>query len=123
LDERRGLTLFSQYWKSTGSMDKAIRAAYGLTLADFDLRWRERTRRRYGALALTADFALLGVLGGVTLLPLWLVRRRRDRRRLEAMRVADEIAERLARESALAELLRETAAPPDVPNGEHASDP
>ncbi|NUQ21947.1 MAG: hypothetical protein HOQ09_13445, partial [Gemmatimonadaceae bacterium] len=40
LDERRGLTLFFQYWKSTGSMDKAIRAAYGLTLADFDLRWR-----------------------------------------------------------------------------------
>ena len=123
LDERRGLTLFFQYWKETGSMDKAIRAAYGLTLADFDLRWRERTRRRYGALALTADFALLGVLGGMTLLPLWLVRRRRDRRRLEAMRAADEAAERLARESALAELLGETTAPPDVPNGQRGPDP
>ena len=118
LDERRGLTLFFQYWRETRSMDRAMRAAYGLTLADFDLRWRERTRRRYGALALTADFALLGVLGGVTLLPLWLVRRRRDRRRLAAMRVADEAAERAARESVLAMLLGATTESPDVPNGE-----
>ncbi|HEX8850588.1 MAG TPA: hypothetical protein VF761_13750 [Gemmatimonadaceae bacterium] len=116
LDERRGLALFFQYWKETGSMDKAVRTAYGLTLADFDLRWRERTRRRYGALAFTADFALLGVLGGLTLVPLWLVRRRRDRQRLAAMRAADEVSERLARESMLAELLAETTDAPEVPN-------
>jgi len=112
LDERRGLTLFFQYWKETGSMDKAVRQAYGLTLADFDQRWRDSTRRRYGALALTADFALLGLLGGVTLLPLWIARRRRDRRRLEAMRAADEAADRAMRESALAALLGEWTAPP-----------
>ena len=122
LDARRGLTLFFQYWKQTGSMDRAIRSAYGLTLADFDLRWRERTRHRYGALALTADFAALGLLGGLTILPLWLIRRRRDRRRLEAMRRAEEAAERAARESALAALLGETTWPPDVPNGEPGAD-
>jgi hypothetical protein len=130
LDERRGLTLFFRYWKETGSMDRAVRQAYGLTLAGFDLRWREQTRRRYGGLALTADFALLGLLGGITLLPLWIARRRRDRRRLEAMRAADEAADRAIRESALAALLgehpdfghdaaaEETDRASEVPNGE-----
>jgi hypothetical protein len=130
MDERRGLALFFAYWKQTGSMDRAVRDAYGLTLADFDQRWRDRTRRRYGGLALTADFALLGLLGGVTLLPLWVARRRRDRRRLEAMRAADDAADRALRESALAALLFEAGLPrtpsepgetnrdAGVPNGE-----
>ena len=113
LDERRGLSLFFVYWKESGSMDRAVRQAYGLTLTDFDQRWRERTRRRYGGLALTADFALLGLVGGVTLLPLWLARRRRDRRRLDAMRAADDAADRAMRESALAALLNE--GPPGPP--------
>jgi len=129
IDERRGLSLFFVYWKQTGSMDLAVRQAYGLTLAGFDQRWRDRTRRRYGGLALTADFALLGLLGGVTLLPLWIARRRRDRRRLEAMRAADEAADRAMRESALAALLwdagvlgivddPETNGGTQVPNGD-----
>jgi hypothetical protein len=132
LDERRGLSLFFQYWKETGSMDRAVRQAYGLTLTDFDQRWRDRTRRRYGGLALTADFALLGLLGGITLLPLWIARRRRDRRRLDAMRAADEAADRAMRESALAALLgesvgrdpgddpAETNGDPRVPNGQRS---
>jgi len=132
IDQRRGLSLFFQYWKETGSMDRAVRQAYGLTLADFDQRWRDRTRRRYGGLALTADFALLGLLGGITLLPLWIARRRRDRRRLEAMRAADEATDRAMRASALAALLWEndettsagetgaTKGEPEVPNGDRS---
>ena len=135
LDQQRGLSLFFVYWKQSGSMDRAIRQAYGLTLAGFDQRWRDRTRRRYGGLALTADFALLGLVGGVTLLPLWVARRRRDRRRLEAMRAADDAADRAMRESALAALLgefalssetgtaEETPASGDVPNGERGGQP
>jgi hypothetical protein len=130
IDRERGLSLFFRYWKETGSMDRAVRQAYGLTLADFDQRWRDRTRRRYGGLALTADFALLGLVGSITLLPLWIARRRRDRRRLDAMRAAEERADRAVRESALAALLAEaglTARPADggetnrraeVPNGD-----
>jgi len=115
IDRARGLTLFFRYWKESGSMDRAVREAYGLTLADFDQRWRDRTRRRYGGLALTADFALLGFLGSITLLPLWIARKRRDRRRLDAMRAAEDRADRALRESALAALLAEAGipAPPD----------
>ncbi len=124
IDATRGLSLFFAYWKETESMDRAVRQAYGLTLADFDQRWRDRTRRRYGGLALTADFALLGLLGGVTLLPLWLARRRRNRRRLEGLRAADAASDRAIRESALAALLgEETVQPDQVPNGERGAGP
>ena len=105
LDERRGLSLFFEYWRRSRSIDAAVRQAYGLTLDDFERRWQDRTRRRYGGIALTADFALLGAVGGATLFPLWLARRRRDRRRLMDLREADAVAERAARESVLALLL------------------
>ncbi len=106
LDSERGLTLFFQYWEQTGSLDRAVRQAYGITLSGFEEQWRRRTMRRYGALALFADLTL--ALGMMTLfiLPLFIARRRRDRRRLAALIAADDAAERAARESALEELLR-----------------
>ena len=111
LDEQRGLSLFFDYWRQSRSIDVAVRQAYGLTLEDFEKRWQERTRRRYGGIALTADFALLGTIGGATLFPLWLARRRRDRKRLEVLRAADIAAERAARESVLAMLLADAGTP------------
>ena len=117
MDERRGLSLFFRYWRDTGSLDAAVRAAYGVTLVDFERQWKQRTRRRYGAIALTADFALLGIIGGATLLPLWLSRRRRDRRRLDAMRAADAAAEEAARASALAVFLEGDSPGPDRATG------
>ena len=114
LDERRGLSLFFDYWRQSRSIDAAVRQAYGLTLEDFERRWQERTRRRYGGIALTADFALLGLIGGATLFPLWLARRRRDRKRLAALREAEAAAERAERESVLAMLLANATARADV---------
>jgi hypothetical protein len=108
IDQGRGLTLFFQYWRSSGSLDHAVRQAYGITLSDFERQWRANTRRQYGGLALLSNVAMAGVLLVVVLLPLYLVRRRRDRLRLEQMRRADEAAERAARESALADLLDES---------------
>ena len=105
LDPERGLTLFFRYWQQTGSLDRAVRAAYGITLDGFDEHWRKRTMRRYGALALFADLTL--ALGLITLFifPLYIARRRRDRRRFAALVAADEAADRAARESALEALL------------------
>ena len=50
LDTARGLAPFFTAWKKEGSLDRAIRATYGITLSGFEQRWRQRTRRRYGAL-------------------------------------------------------------------------
>jgi type II secretory pathway component PulM len=105
MDSEHGLTLFMGYWKATRSLELAMRQAYGLTLADFERRWRQRTRRQYGALALVSNVTLAALLLLFVLTPLYVARRRRDRRRLERMKEADAAAER-AEQSAIDDLLR-----------------
>lgn len=106
LDTARGLAPFFAAWEREPTMDKAVRATYGITLADFERRWRQRTRRRYGALALVGNVTLAGVLAMIAVAPLYIARRQRDKRRLAAMVAADEAAEKAARESAIEALLR-----------------
>jgi hypothetical protein len=112
LDRQRGLTVLFREWERTGKLDTAIRGAYGLTLAGFETRWRDRTRRRYGGLAVLADVTVGALFVLVVVLPLYVARRRRDRRRMAALVAADEAADRAARESALASFLR-----PDASDG------
>ncbi len=114
LDPERGLTLFFRYWAEEDEMERAFRAAYGITLHEFEQRWKERTIRRYGVIALVADFTLVIGLFMLLVLPLYLTRKKRDRRRLAVLVAADEASERAARESALEELLRSLS--PSSPN-------
>jgi hypothetical protein len=106
LDRQRGLSVLFREWRRTGKLDTAIRNAYGLTLAGFETRWRARTRRRYGGLSILADVTLGAFFVLVVVLPLYVARRRRDRHRMAALVAADEVADRAARESALAAFLR-----------------
>ncbi len=115
IDQERGLDLFIRYWRETGDLDRAVRSAYGLTLAAFEERWQSRTRRRYGALALFADLTLFALVVLVVVVPLYVSRRRRDRRRLEKMRSSEEAADRLDRDVAIEELLRSLPPPPPPP--------
>ncbi len=105
LDPERGLTLFFGYWKSQGSFGIAVRDAFGMTEGQFEQQWQHRTRRRYGALALFADFSVAVVALLVMLLPLYLARRRRNRLRLRSMAQAEAQAEQRERESAVEALL------------------
>jgi hypothetical protein len=123
LDAERGLTLVLRYWRDTRSLDRALRAAYGLTLPAFDAHWRQRTLRRYGALALVANLTLAAGAIAFLIVPLYVVRRRRDRRRLDALRAADEAAERAARESAIDALLGSVPPPPGAPPGGSVREP
>lgn len=100
MDRVHGLTLFLGYWKESGSFDRALRRAYGVTSADFEKEWRSRTRRQYGALALVSNVTIAGLLLLFILTPLYVARRRRDKRRLELMKEADAAAERAAQASA-----------------------
>jgi hypothetical protein len=52
------------------------------------------------------DVTFIGVLMTLVVFPLYLVRRQRDRQRLAAMVIADEAAERAARQSIIEALLR-----------------
>lgn len=105
LDRQRGLSLFFTYWKQSGSMDRAMRGAFGLTKSGFESEWRSRTMRRYGVLAVIANLSLLFALLGLLLLPLLLVRRRRDTRRLAELQAADAASEHAMRASSLNALL------------------
>lgn len=114
-----GLALLTSNWERTGSFERAVRATYGLTVAGFEKEWRDRTRRRYGALSLVANLAILGTIVSFILIPLYMARRRRDRAKLEAMVVADARAEQQAREAAERSILETllNPAPPDGPSG------
>lgn len=89
LDPDRGLALFFADWKATGSLDQGIRRAYGMTLAGFEQLWRQRTRRRYGGLALFSDLSLAAVICLVVIAPFYLMRRRSDRERMAELEAAD----------------------------------
>jgi len=106
LDTAAGLARFLSAWKDTGSMDRAFRATFGITLVGFEQRWQQRTRRRYGALALIGDFAIGGLVLLVIVFPLYVAKRQRNRQRLAALLAADEAAERAARRNAIEALLR-----------------
>jgi hypothetical protein len=100
-----GLTNFLQYWKQTGSFEKAVRTAYGITGDAFEKRWRASTRTRYGALSFVANVSVAVGIFSFVLVPLFVIRRRRDRAKLEAMRAADAQQEEEARRSALQAIL------------------
>ena len=119
LDRERGLSLFFPYWRESRSLDQALRRAYGVTEAGFEVRWKTGTRRRYGALAIFADVTFAALLFLAILGPLWVIRRQRDRKRLAVMRAADEAQDRREREDALHQLLYGSGEePPDPPPGD-----
>jgi hypothetical protein len=60
---------------------------------------------------LFADLSIATLVLMFLLLPFFIARRARDRRRMSAMLAADEAAERAERQSALAALLGEDVAP------------
>lgn len=105
LDEQNGLRNFFTEWKSSGSFEVAVRRAYGMTGLQFDERWHSHVRRQYGALSFVANLSLVGGVFAILLGPLFWMRRRRDRRRLEAMRASDAAQEAEQRASALEALL------------------
>ena len=104
----QGLAPLFVNWKRTRSLERAVRLTYGITLTEFEKRWRDRTRRRYGGLALMGNLALAGLIIAFLVVPLYLARRRRDRRRMIAMVAADQAAEAAAAKNPIADLLGET---------------
>lgn len=105
VDRERGLSLFLEYWRTTGSFEKALRQAYGMTSADFEKRWRDRTQSQYGLLALASNLTVVGLLLLFVMAPLYVMRIRRNRQRLQRMRESEAAAERVAQQSALDDLL------------------
>ena len=121
IDPQHGLTLLFRDWKTTGSLDRAVRSAYGMTLVAFERDWQKRTRQRYGALALFSDLTVATLVVLLVVTPLYLARRRRDRRRLAAMVEADAVAAQNDR-NVLDELLDSPDLDEKADAGDHRTD-
>jgi hypothetical protein len=106
LDRDRGLTLFFRYWRDSRDLDIALRKAFTLTQAQFEERWRRLTRRRYGALAIFADFTVAAVILVFLLVPLHLARRKRNKERLALMSAVEAETEAKERADAIETLLK-----------------
>lgn len=92
LDPTHGLSLFFEYWRASGSLDIAVRRAYGEPLDSFEASWRQQIRHRYGVLAALSDLSFLTLVFLALVMPLYILRRRRDKRRLDALRKAEAAA-------------------------------
>jgi peptidase MA superfamily protein len=122
IDRANGLSRLLQDWKQTGSLDRAMRAAFGMTLSSFEHDWQQRTRRRYGGLALFSDLTLATVILLLIITPLYLARRRRDRQRMAALVAADAVAEREMSTAIEALLAPEGGTPPQTGSDSDAAD-
>jgi hypothetical protein len=105
LDSRGGLRLLFDRWRTLGTFDRGLRAAYGLTTGSFEALWVKNTRRRYGALAIFADITLGASVLLLIVAPLYVIRRRRDRARMAALVAAEADAARREREAVIEALL------------------
>ena len=123
IDSLNGLARLLQEWRQTGSLDRAMRAAFGMTLPAFEHEWQQRTRRRYGGLALFSDLTLATVILLLIITPLYLARRRRDRQRMAALVAADVVADREV-STAIEDLIApQNEAPPRTASDPDAREP
>jgi hypothetical protein len=117
LDHERGLTLFFRYWRDSRDFDIAVRRAFTLTQAQFEERWRRQTRRRYGALAIFADFTIASVILLFLLVPLYISRRKRNKARLAVMSAVEAETEAKERADAIETLLKSVSPQVDSSDG------
>jgi hypothetical protein len=117
LDRERGLTLFFRYWRDSRDFDVAVRRAFTLTQAQFEERWRRLTRRRYGALAIFADFTIASVILLFLLVPLYMSRRKRNKERLAVMSAVEAENEAKERADAIETLLKSVSPQVDSSDG------
>lgn len=76
----RGLGPLLANARTAPTFDAALRTTHGVTEADFEERWRQHLRSRYGWLAWGTAAGLFWAVAGVLLV--WLTRRRRRRDRV-----------------------------------------
>ena len=85
----RGLALFLERWRDRESFDEALRATFGVTVGGLEDDWSDWVRSRYGWLFVLSHSTVgWGLLAGVLVI-LYVIRKRRDRKRMEELREED----------------------------------
>jgi MYXO-CTERM domain-containing protein len=81
----RGLEPLIRALGGTADFDLALRATYQLTLGQFEARWHQELRSRYGWLLVLSSVTLFWAFAALVLVALWSRRRRRDEARRAAL--------------------------------------
>lgn len=80
-----GFALLLENWRREGTLDRAVRVTWGMTMGQLEDEWRASVRSRYGWLSVAANVGAVWfvamLLAFVALIP----RRRRNRARMRAM--------------------------------------
>jgi len=84
--------LLFRSWRAEGDLDRALRNSLGLTLAQFEERWAGWAGVRYGWLKLVTSVTLLWIVAAVLFLAVYVIKRRKFRRKLGEMRLREEEA-------------------------------
>ncbi len=87
-----GFTRLLERWRELGALDPAIRRTYGLTLGQYERVWREEVRDRFGWLLLVSQALVSWTLLTMVVLVLGYWKRKRDRRKLAALRSMESVA-------------------------------
>jgi hypothetical protein len=82
----RGLELFLQRWRASGSLESALAATYGVSLDQLEEHWRRDVRRRYGWFTVFTQSAVFFACAALGVLVLFMIRRRRDRHKLARLK-------------------------------------
>ncbi|MDX1674342.1 MAG: peptidase MA family metallohydrolase [Longimicrobiales bacterium] len=85
----RGLRIFLEEWRESQDFDAAFRSVYGLTLGQFEEDWRAHVKRSYGWTVLLGQSVFFWLLLAVLLVVLYVVRKRRDRAKLEQLKATE----------------------------------
>jgi hypothetical protein len=83
------LDRFLEVWAESGDFEASLREVYVLSSPQFERLWIAHVKRRYGWLQVLAQTAFSWVIATLLVLALFIIRRRRDRRRLEQLRASE----------------------------------
>lgn len=86
---QRGLDLFLQRWHESHNFEGSLASTYGLSVDQLELHWKRDVRRRYGWLAALTQGTVALFIMSAGVLVLYLIRRRRDRKKLAYLRATE----------------------------------
>jgi hypothetical protein len=84
-----GFALLLRNWRRDGSMERAVRSTWGMTMTQLEDEWRADVRRRYGWLLVLGNVAIVWFVATLLVLLAWIPRRRRNRARIAAMQAEE----------------------------------
>jgi hypothetical protein len=80
---------FFQVWSQSGDFEASLREVYVISTPQFERLWRSHVKRRYGWVQVIAQTAFIWVIATILVLALFIIRRRRDRRRMDELRATE----------------------------------